>query len=228
MKYLALISLMFIAACQTTGSKPVDISNVNFKNLYALGTFVTYSELCATFSGESADKLKLNALKDKYKGNRQFEKGLGRDGNVFAYDRVQLSDCPRSNAVIEAAYKKNILNSDEVLPNPAPSSSKRELYQLELSWENLLEIEKTYPIYIQNIGRKGYLTSVSLIAGKDCKGIFNYRAKGSGDWTISCKDGTKADGIMIDDSSGKGSSGSGEDSGGNKITFKTYKMAFAK
>ncbi|MEH6402411.1 MAG: hypothetical protein V7750_03485 [Sneathiella sp.] len=227
MKYFALVFLVILAACNTTGGKPADISNVNLKNLYALGTFVTYSELCATFSGAGADKLKIRALKEKYEGDRQFKKGMDRDSNLFVYDWVQLNDCPRANAVIDAAYNNNSKTAT-VLPNPAPSNVRGELYQLEVSWENLLTAKKTYPVYVKNTGRKGYLTSVSLIGGKDCRGAFDYTSKGAGSWIVACKDGTKATGVMKDIRSGKGSTGSGTDTAGNIINFKLYQLAFAK
>ncbi|MEH6402410.1 MAG: hypothetical protein V7750_03480 [Sneathiella sp.] len=106
MKYFALISLVFLAACNTTGGKPVDISTVDVKNPYLIGYYVTYSNMCGYFSGNSADKLVLRSLTEKYEDNKQFKKGYELNSNKVGADRItNLHDCDKAKAIVNAAYE---------------------------------------------------------------------------------------------------------------------------
>ena len=97
---------MFLSACQTTGTKPVDISNIDVKNPYIIGYYVTYSNMCGNFSGNSADKLVIRSLTEKYEDNKHFKKGYDLNLNLVGMDKItNLSDCDKAKAIVNAAYE---------------------------------------------------------------------------------------------------------------------------
>jgi len=105
-KYFVLLSLVFSTACQTTGGKPADISGLNTENPYLIGYYITYSNMCGYFSGNSADKLVLRDLKEEYEDNKYFKKGYELNLNLVGSDRVtNLTECEKAKTFVNAAYE---------------------------------------------------------------------------------------------------------------------------
>lgn len=72
------------------------------KNIWTIGTMVTYSELCGFYQGEGLSNLKLRNIVDHYANNRAFMKGYERDRNMFAHDGVSgLDNCSKINAALD-------------------------------------------------------------------------------------------------------------------------------
>lgn len=100
---ICLMALGVLAACTTTDTNYTPTAKET-TNPYYVGYYVGYSEVCAFFAGDGADKLQMKTLRDRYAGNQSFDKGVKVTDSLYAYDSVTgLKDCGKAKAVINAA-----------------------------------------------------------------------------------------------------------------------------
>lgn len=102
-----LIAFAMVAALSGCKTTPPDISNVKMDNLYTVGWWVTYSEVCEFFQGGGADTHKMDFIVKRYKGISTFDRGYERHRSLFGYDGVSnLTNCPMAKAVVDKKYEE--------------------------------------------------------------------------------------------------------------------------
>lgn len=72
---------------------------------YNLGSFVSYSEVCAQFQGNGADNKLILALKQKFKNDPGFARGYDRFDDYTGSDTIiGLTECDRVKEALEKYY----------------------------------------------------------------------------------------------------------------------------
>ncbi|MZR30418.1 hypothetical protein [Sneathiella litorea] len=219
MRYFSILfGMLVLVGCNTT-SEPVDISDVDLTNSYTVGWYTTKSELCGHFLGSGASNQKIQAVTENYRGNERFKKGYDLNHGLLAFDGVtNLYNCDKAKAVVEAVYSGQIATSKTGYPTQIQEKSAR--FYLDVSWENVLKGREVYPVMVKQVGRTGTVKPTTITVGKTCDATFTYYdISGTGDWDVNCTDGTSATGTLRTRGPGKGSSGFGIDTLGNKIEF---------
>jgi len=104
---ICFMALGVLAACTTTDTNYTP-SAKETTNPYYIGYYVGYSEVCAFFAGDGADKLKMKSLRDRYAGNQSFVKGIKVTDNLYAGDYVTgLNQCGKAKVIVNAAALQN-------------------------------------------------------------------------------------------------------------------------
>lgn len=220
--FLLLLGLI-VTGCQTTDNKPIKISQADIAKSSAnsIGKWVSYSRICAEYRGSGADDLKIKALEERYETDLAFQKGHEEIGSLRGYDSVTgLNQCEKAEAIVDAAYNYDKkLAKQELKPSSASTNKNEKKFYLDVAWEHLLDEREIFAVMVKQVGRVGHVKSAKLIGGKKCDAIFRFDDAGTGDWEVTCFDGTRAVGVLQTRGKGKGSFGSGFDAEGNKIDF---------
>jgi len=217
--FIVLLSMLVLVGCNTTG-KPADISDVDLTNSYTVGWYTTYSELCGHFQGSGASLNQIQSVVEKYRRDARFKRGYDHNRNLFGFDVItNLNRCAVAKTVVETVES----GRRTVTAQPANATQAKEKnirFYLDVSWRNVITGREVYPVMVKQVGRTWTVESTTITAGKTCGATFTYYdTSGSGDWDVSCTDGTTAAGTFRTRGSGKGYRGSGVDTEGNKIEF---------
>ncbi|MEH6476802.1 MAG: hypothetical protein V7727_14010 [Sneathiella sp.] len=104
---ICLMALGVLAACTTTDTNYTPTAKET-TNPYYIGYYVGYSEVCAFFAGDGADKLTMKALRGRYAGHQGFAKGVKITDSLYVGDRVTgLNDCGKARVIVNAAALQN-------------------------------------------------------------------------------------------------------------------------
>lgn len=91
---LVLSSILLLSACETTTTAKTAAPADAATQMFSLGTYVGYSEICTQFRGSGTDNRIIQDIKDRFGNNADFERGYDRYKSYSVYDRIdRLSQC---------------------------------------------------------------------------------------------------------------------------------------